>query len=357
MKSFAKLASLVAFTGLAAPAVCRADVTLEHGGKIVVGLKKPETLVTFSMKNSFTPQRHKSTIFVDATPMAGMASMGLEEITKSPVPAKVEASFIERLDDDRMIASSPQLKKYFDEPLSTLMKRSRVNIWAGLDPELGKEDVPQLTPEQRSRLGREIRASIMPFAKKNFKVFFRPLPGTRVINGVSAHGFRLGTLFGNGNEWARITAEWWIADGMKGDDDIRAFVSQAIKIRQAAGGPTASMWANETPYVLLAMLPDEFHQAWATFVGDDKAPNYGFQGTPLQFYVTVTPPAMERMESGDIRLIMELKKSDTDTIDPKTFDAPADYTKVPLEPYVKMAENYIKSQQAQMQKMIESGGF
>lgn len=358
MKKVVTTLSLLALAGTLGSHTARADVTWEHGGKVTIGDKKPETVLNFYMRNVWKGQRQRSSVFVDASVLEKMAPAGaMSEIPMAGgAPKKGEVVMVQRLDDDRILGWSPQARQYIDEPLRSLPKRLRLNVWEKLDPSISATDIPQLTPEQRARLGAEVRAAVSPITKKLTRFYFRPLPEKRVINGMNSHGYRLTAMINGGSEgWVRISSEWWLADEMPGDEEVRSFVQSAFQIKKEVGGPTASMWLNEIPYVVLAAFPKEFHQAWHSFVGEQSTTSYGFQGTPVQFFLTVTPPPVARMMTGDIRLTVELKKRDTTAVDDTLFDAPKDYKRVEIEPFLKMAENGMKMAQDELQKKMEEG--
>ena len=363
VQSHLLLGTALSFGTLSA-GVARADVTWEHTGSVTIGTAKPQTVVTFNSRNVWSGQRQSMTLSYDATAAMGAADKMAPGVADSPAgalaagAAKGSFTAICRYDDDRTIWIAPALKQYMDEPISTLPKRLRLNFWGTIDPELAKQDPPpQLTREQRIRLGHEIRAIVAPVTKKVTRFYFRALPDTKTINGMNAHGFRftamLNTSDKNGQDWMKCVAEWWLADAQPGDDEIKAFSQTAMKQHEAAGGPTASMWLNELPQVMLATMPDEMQQAMESMIGQYGTPAYGFQGTPLLMTMTVSPPPTDRLATGDIVMKVELKSRSTDTVPPAVFDPPAAYKKADLEPLLKLAANAMKEVQDAFQKGVD----
>jgi len=366
--AYATLSLVLAASG----ATARADVTWEHTGTLTMGDDKPQTLATFDSKISFTPQRCRQEVSYDASGVTGLFGLpgmpiGGPKVMKAmaggppiPVdPSKGSSITIKRLDDDRLIMVQPALKQYYDEPLKEFTGKVRINFWKdlGLDDTLGTDDIPSLTTEQRVRLGAELRAVASPIVKKGTLIFYRALPDTRVISGLTCHGFRLTLKVNTGaasgtSDWATVVTEWWIADEQPGDEDIHAFTKASIDVAKQAGPPTASMWANELPWVLYYALPKEFQQSVETFTGPVDSPDYGFVGTPAGFYVTITPPADQAAMIGSIKLTVELKSRSTDPIPPAQFDPPDGYSKESFDPILAMIDNLIKMQKSTLDGFI-----
>jgi hypothetical protein len=82
------------------------------------------------------------------------------------------------------------------------------------------------------------------------------------------------------------------------------------------------------------------------------SPKYGFQGTPVQFFFTVTPPPAQAAMGADFRVSLVLTKRDTDAIPSSAFDAPTGASKIEVEPFLGMARNFIKMGKAELEKMI-----
>ena len=97
-----------------------------------------------------------------------------------------------------------------------------------------------------------------------------------------------------GGNWTRITAEWYLADPLSGDDEIVSFTQRANKLKDEAGPITQSMWLNEYFPVMWQAAPPELHRAIETITGYPGEANYGFQGTPVAFNVTGNIPRSRR---------------------------------------------------------------
>ncbi len=343
------LLSLAVLTGLAANAPqSRADVAWNHVGSVKIG---NAPVLTFSLQNQWSGSDHRARLSVDATKVA--ASMG----APMSQPARGEFQVIERLDADRLIISSPQSKNYIDEPYKSLKSRLRLNFWEALGSNLSPNDIPELSPAQRERLGQEIRALITPLTKNFSRTYFRALPNTRVINGLSSRGYRYTSLVNASGDkkrpqWVRANAEWWLAEGLAGDEEIRAFTQTANNLK--SGPKTASMWANEYLPVAWEAAPEEAHQALASMIGAPTSQNYGFRGTPVQFFVTISaPPAMGMAMGGDLKFALELKDRSTNGVAPALFEAPTGATRIEIEPFLGVARNFIKMSRGQIEQMMK----
>ena len=313
-------------SGLAA----RADVSWQHTGSISAN---GQTLLTFQFNNSWSGANHRALLKYDATPMADTAAM-MGGPSMGDTMAKGSVNFIERLDDDRLILAVPTANTYIDEPYSTLRERTRMNIWEGLNPALGKGEIPELTDVQRDRLGAELRAVLSPFSRRLTRTYFRPLPGRRVISGLNCNGYRYTMLFNTtakpgGNNWTKITAEWYFADTLPGDDEIVSFTQRANKVKSDGGPPTQSMWLNEYFPVLWQAAPPELHRAIETVTGAPDSANYGFGGTPVALNVTGNiPPVSARAKATTFRFALNLKSRDQTAVAPAVF-AGADRPQAP----------------------------
>ena len=339
----------------------RADVSWQHSGRISMGSgASSQTLATFDFNNQWSGANHRTFLKYDATGMAD-ESMSMGGPMADDKMAKGELTFIERLDDDRLILSVPAAQSYIDEPYSTLKERLRLNIWEGLDPTLGQGEIPTLTNEQRERLGHEVRASLSPFTQRLTRVFYRQLPNRRTIKGMECKGYRFSYLINtsgmaSGGDWARMNAEWWIADTMPGDQEIVDFTQRANKIKADGGPLTQSMWANEYFPVLWQVAPPELHSALRSLIGYEGNSDYGFQGTPAQFFVTFQAPKKPSAMSkgGDtVRFALELKDRSTSGVAPAIFDAPTGLTKQPIEPALQLMKNYITKGRAEIEKSLD----
>ncbi|PQV62746.1 hypothetical protein B1R32_12331 [Abditibacterium utsteinense] len=339
----------VVASGAASTTSARADVVWNHRGSVKMG---SSPLVSFSLRNEWSGEKHRALLGVDA-------SNAVKTIAPANTkPAKAEMQIIERLDDDHLIISSPQSKTYFDEPYKSLKGRLRLNFWEALGSDLSAENVPQLTREQRQRLGQELRAVITPLTKNVSRTYFRAIPEKRIIGGLSSRGYRYTSMVNvstdkKSPQWVRAAAEWWLADGLAGDEEIRSFTQSANQIKLDGGGATASMWANETYPILWEAAPVEAHQALASLIGNFDSPNFGFQGTPVQFFVTFTPPPTAQMGmGGDVRFSLELQNRSTDNVNSAIFEAPTGAQRIEIEPFLGMARNFIKMGRGQIEKMM-----
>ena len=346
--------------GVAASGTAQADVSWQHTGRISVGTgASAQTLATFDFNNQWSGANHRTFLQYDATSMADDAMMMGAPMADDTM-AKNELTFIERLDDDRLILAAPAAQSYIDEPYSTLKSRLRFDIWEGLDPTLGNTEIPELTKEQRERLGHELRASLSPFTQRLTRVFYRALPNRRTIQGLNCKGYRFSMLVNvsgkaTGADWARLNAEWWLADTLPGDQEITDFTQRANKIK-GEGPLTQSMWANEYFPVLWEVAPPELHSALRSLVGYEGNSDYGFQGTPVQFFVTAQAPknpSMMNKGSETVRFALELKDRSTSGVDAAIFEAPTGLKKQPIEPALQLMKNFIAQQREEIQKSLD----
>lgn len=346
--------------GVAAMGTAQADVSWQHSGRISMGSgATSETLATFDFNNQWSGANHRTFLKYDATRMADEA-MTMGAPMADDKMSRGELTFIERLDDDRLIVAVPGAESYIDEPYSTLKSRLRFDIWEGLDPTLGNTEIPELTNEQRERLGHEVRASLSPFTQRLTRVFYRELPNRRTIKGLECKGYRFSYLVNlsgqaKGGDWARLNAEWWLADKLPGDQEIVDFTQRANKIK-AEGPLTQSMWANEYFPVLWEVAPPELHRALRSLIGYEGNSDYGFQGTPAQFFVTMQAPkkpsAMSK--SGEtFRFALELQERSTSGVAPAVFDTPTGLKKQPIEPTLQMVKNFIKQGREEIEKSLD----
>ena len=343
-----KISAFLCAATLLGAASARADVSWEHSGAVSVG---GVPLVKFNLRNDWSNQNHRGRFFVDAT---GLAAMGAP--TQS---AKVTLDCIERLDDDKLIIApkmAGQNAQYIEEPYSTLKSRLSFNLWEGLDEELGREPVPALTPEQRRRLGRELRASISPLSKRFSRQYFRVLPQKRMIMGMESTGYRYTSLLiiperGAPSQTLRANIEFWLASPQDGDAEILGFTTAANALK--SGPPTNSMWINEYFPIIYETMPDELQKTIEAMIGDKNKPGFGYRGTPMQVFVTVTPPPSAAMGIGDIRLAVNLKSRSTSAIDQAIFQAPTDAKRVEVEPYLKIMKNAVRQGRQQMETELD----
>ncbi len=347
-------------TGAATVQTATADVSWQHTGRISVGTgASAETLATFDFNNQWSGANHRTFLNYDATTMADDAMMMGAPMAGDKM-AKGELTFIERLEDDRLIVAAPGAESYIDEPYSTLKERLRLNIWEGLDPTLGNTEIPELTSEQRERLGHEVRASLSPFTRRLTRIFYRELPNRRTIKGLECKGYRFSALVNTsgkakGADWASMNAEWWLADTLPGDQEIVDFTQRANKIK-GEGPLTQSMWANEYFPVLWEVAPPELHRALRSLIGYEGNSDYGFRGTPAQFFVTMQAPkkpSMVNQGSETIRFALELKDRSTTGVTPALFDAPTDLKKQPIEPALQLMKNFVKQTREDVEKRLD----
>ncbi len=338
-----------------------ADVSWQHTGRISMGTgASSETLATFDFNNQWSGANHRTFLKYDATRMADDA-MTMGAPMADDKMSKGELTFIERLDDDRLIVAVPGAESYIDEPYSTLKERLRLNIWEGLDPTLGSEEIPELTTEQRERLGHEVRAALSPFTRRLTRIFYRELPNRRTIKGLECKGYRFSVLVNvsgkaKGGDWARMNAEWWLAEPLPGDQEIVDFTQRANLIKADGGPLTQSMWANEYFPVLWEVAPPELHRALRSLIGYEANSDYGFQGTPAQFFVTFQAPKKpSAMNKGGetIRFALELKDRSTSGVAPAIFNAPTGLKKQPIEPALQLVKNLVKQTREEMEQKLD----
>ncbi len=319
----------------------RADVTWEHTAQVTLGTGIP--LVTMNLRNDWSGQNHRARFSFDATTMgAGAQGRGTVDI-------------IERLGDDRLVLAlrnpaNTGVERYVDEPYSTLQQRLRINFFEVFDPQFAAhaEPVPALTDEQRKRLGQELRAYIKPFQEQFSRQYFRELPETRTIKGLECRGYRYTSLTivpkqgSTAQQSVRMESEFWIAKEQPGDDEISSFTTAANKLK--SGPQTVSMWINEAFPILAEAMPDETQNAIAALIGRKGDANYGFRGTPVQFFVTVKLPKEEAPMPGmsDIRFAANLTRRSEDPIPARAFASPTNVPRTELQPFLDLVKNGLK---------------
>ena len=288
--------------------------------------------------------------------------------------------FVQNLDDDKLTAYSSEAGdhgEYFVENRKALLKRLRFDPWKKLAPELSEEQVPTLTPAQRKRLGREVRATLRPLLKTVIKTYFRPIKESRTFTvageKIEARGYRMTVLLNAGGysgeeEWVRTSLEWWLAPEMKGDGVARSFLGKMIRDYRELGGPTTSMWMNETLPLMWASMPQAFHASLATLLpqaAEDAAKGstpFAVGGTPIYVALTMkqSKPQYGRCpECGDyhiplqggekwesIRLELQLQNRSTRSLAPAVFIAPPEYKKESLEPFLKEWDESVELMQS-----------
>lgn len=332
LKYIAAVAGLAALSSGPLSQSARADVTWEHSGSIRVS-SIPGPLVKLKMFTSFAPQRERVLLKYDLNPMIPL-----------PVASHGSAAIIQRLDDDKLIAYDSQTKKYVSESRNLLLSKLIADPWKKVAPELSEGPTPELTEEQRKRLGAEIRATISPILKHYSRTYFRVLTEKRSFNGIEGRGYRLTQLI-NTNEfgktsgkWMNISFEWWLAGDLPGDEIIHGLQQQAMESLKSMGWPSKSMWSNESGYVFLYALPEAYITALKTLAPGDTFANPSFGGTPLELNATVSAPPNMGMGTGDIRFTLGLTKRYTSELPASVFEVPSGYAKFDLKPYLKQLD-------------------
>lgn len=349
-------------------------------------------LAKLKIYNSWTPGKHRLLVKYNVAGLGAAddfigrnygSSFSMPNFDASRVSGKVAyhngtLGLVQNLDDDKLIAYSSEAGEhgeYFVEKRKALMKRLRFDPWKKIAPELSKEDVPTLTPAQRNRLGREVRSALRPALKRVVKTFFRPIKTTRTFTvageKIEARGYRLTVLLNAGGyssdeEWIRTTFEWWLAPEMEGDGVARSFLGKTLRDYRELGGPTTSMWMNETLPLMWASMPQEFHQSLATLLpqtlNGDAAQGGSTPlitgGTPVYAAATLIQskprygrcpacgrnhiPLGKSKQTESIRLELQLQNRHTRALAPAIFEAPAEYEKESLEPILKEWEQSIE---------------
>ena len=371
--------ALLAATGLA-----HADLTLEHSGSVSVG-KFKQPLLRFKIFNNMTATRSRMMMKYDASnamqmmpkggmtggpsaPMAAFGSPFLPNVLAFAPPGEAmpnpflgTVTLVQRFDDDQVIGYTSLTNKYIGESFKDILKTTRFDPFKTLAPKLSENEPPSFTPEQRKRLGAEVRAALSPFVGKVVKIYFRPLSEKKTIQGLEGQGYRMtvlvngGNPFMNENKWARMAFEWWVASDLAGDDEVVKLREAAFKLVGAERKNTTSIWFNEYPRVLFEMLPDEFHQAIATMLPRmDATPadaDFKHVATPLSMTMTMTMPPGMGDQMGDIKMELNLTRRSVEALPAKLFDAPEGFKKVPWADVQKMIDDISKSARPPMPPM------
>jgi hypothetical protein len=144
------------------------------------------------------------------------------------------------------------------------------------------------------------------------------------------------------DQWTKVAVEWWIADTLAGDEVVGQMREAAYKTIGPDYKSSTSMWMNETPKVMWAMLPEEIHRAAYTLVPPpDAIPgSLAFQraNMPLAMYLTVSPPGNMKGRVGEVRAEMTLERRSVEELPARAFEAPTNYKRVPLADIVKQLE-------------------
>ncbi len=291
---------------------------------------------------------------------------------------------VQDLKADKLIAYSSDAGTkgaYLSEDRKALMKRLRYDPWKKLAPELSREKIPDLTPAQRARLGREVYTSMQPMLKRMVKTYFRVLPQRRTFTvgneKVEARGYRLTIRMNAGGyyssaQWVRTSFEWWLTPEVPGDIIARQFLGKQIAEYVEMGGPTTSMWMNETLPLMWASMPPDFHQALSTILPQtfngtlisegNALPVIG--GTPVYAAATVLQTKNEvtykkcprcgqphievpgKPKEHAVRLELKLNNRHTDKLADTVFEAPKAYEKESMEPMLKSWEEGLEMMQS-----------
>lgn len=357
-----------------------ADLTWEHSGSVSISSMK-QPVFKFKLFTNLTPQRSRFMFKYDATSLSGVMPGGMPKglpgsyptsgdamtistlVAPAPSNAQVKPGLegnhlvgsvvlVQRFDDGKFIGYTSLSKQYVNESIKDMMTKYRFDPWKSMAPKLSNNEPPGLTTEQRMRLGAEVRAVIAPFLGRMLKTYFRPLPEKRTFNGVEGQGYRLTMLMNGGNpmqgenDWGRLSAEWWVAGTLPGDEVVAQMREAAIKIMGRDPKSSTSMWLNEMPQVAWAMMPEEFHQALYTLTPRPDAPvdsdEFKRAYMPLHMAMTITPPPSMRAKTGGkdetLRMEMNLVRRGEEVLPDRIWDAPADYKRVPLEDIMKDLE-------------------
>lgn len=365
----------------------RADVTWEHSGSVRMGNSK-NALVKFKSFTNVTPQRMRLLFKYDATASLGAlpgsmpsgfpgiggpmgASMPMETfaplkngapINKQMHPSADEmpanplvgsVTVVQRFDDQKFLSYSSFTKDYMEETFKDLLDKSRFDPWRKLAPKLSKETPPAFTPEQRTRLGAEVRAVLSPFTKMLMKTYFRALPEKRTFNGIEGQGYRYTTLFNvepslmGAGKWARFSAEWWVAGDLPGDDVFGQLHEAALKTVGRDVKSSTSMWMNETPRVMWEMLPEEFHMATSTMFPrpdtPDDSPEWKRSHMPLYGAITIEPPAGMAGKDEVLHIETKLVRRSVESLPEHIWNAPIGYKRKPIEDVNKAFDQIMKA--------------
>jgi hypothetical protein len=366
--------------GIGTGNVARADLTWEHTGSVrFSGMKQP--LVQFKSFTNMTPQRTRILFKYDASAALGSLPAGMEPklpgsfpmggamptetaaahkaTSKVPLLAQMEppnnempvnplqgsVTLVQRFDDGQFIGFTSFTKQYVGEPIKEMLEKTRFDPWKKLAPKLSKEEPPSFTPQQRARLGAEVRALIWPFMKSHVKTYFRALPEKRTFNGIEGHGYRFTTMintqppFAEYEQWVRLAAEWWVADNLPGDEVVGQVREAAVNAVGRDPKRSTSIWMNEMPWVMWEMLPEEVQMAAYTLMPRPDAavdsPEFRRANTPLYAAFTIVPPPEMKDKNGDLRMEVKLTKRSLETLPDRVWQAPADYKRVPLDDIMK----------------------
>ena len=314
----------------------RADLLWEHTASFRTSLS-PKSLAQVKMYNTWTPTRHRLLLKYSASPQSTRGMGGV------PFSTSGQLGVVQRLDDDRVLAYESQTKQFISQPRLKLLQRLRLNPWKTLAPKLANQNPPELSPEQRERLVDEVGALTQPFYRNIIKTYFRELPQTRTFNGVEGRGYRLTQLINEGGSkknqsWMRVTVEYYLSSQLAGDSAAEQFNAQVKEDRRRIGPWTNSMWLNEM--IALSQIPTDpnLRRAYALLQVPANAPAGAFVGTPLYLSARVTPPALQRAQTGDFLMELKLTQRATTPLSNTVFDAPTGYKSYDIEPALKQID-------------------
>lgn len=338
---------LVGAACAASASVALADVpavSLEYAGSSrVQGITKP--IVTFKNYTSVEDGRiRKLTNYIINAPKMPLSA---KEESKSPLAFLAHAGayntggigvMIDRKNDKFMLFSS-EAKSYIEQPYREFLKQIRFDPFSKVAPNLSKEAPPELTKEQRQRLGAEVNAVAKAFLKNNVKVYFHALPKSRnfkVLDGVPTHGYRMTILFnkskaGQPARWGKVASEWWVADSLPGDDMIRDFTGGMFDDIKNNGGLTTSMWLNESLPLIWNSLPQQFRDAVETIMPLPPAKDAWYKGTLVYLAVTADLRKTNAAHPVISRTEITLTKRSTGAIRDSIFLPPAGYQKMDID--------------------------
>jgi hypothetical protein len=184
--------------------------------------------------------------------------------------------------------------------------------------------------------------------KSMVKTYFRSLPEKRTFNGIEGRGYRFTTMMNTGgpfsatNQWFRVSAEWWVANELPGDEVVGQLREAAQNTVGRDPKRSTSIWMNEMPWVMWEMLPEELHQAFFTlmprFDARVDSPEFRRASMPLYGAVTIQPPSGMRDKNGDLRIEVKLTRRSQETLPEYIWQAPTGYKRVPLDDIMKQFE-------------------
>jgi hypothetical protein len=277
---------------------------------------------------------------------AGKAQAQAAQARKAAGP--VELVQVTDFADDKFLSYVSAQRTYLGGPLRPTLQRVRFEPVEEARAAPVRRAAGNAFGQAARAPGRRSARRVPPVLEGRAQGVLPPAAQTRTINGMEARGFRFVALANSGagfagygkksQEWAQIKAEMWVAPEQEGDAVIRSFNRQASDLKRAIGGQTASMWANETGPVVWQMMPQEVLQVFETLVPPQGRANEFFGGTPLLVHLTLTPPPVQRLAVGEMRVDLTMVSRSTEAIPTEAFTAPANYKPEALEPLLKRYE-------------------